>query len=302
MSGMVTQEEIDAENVTFADIAGGKVEDTPAPPVDAPADDGPVADDIDPAIERARTPDGKFAKEDVPRQPGTVPQGALHAEREGHKKTKAELQAAQDTLRQFAEQRARIQAAKPQPAPEPDQQDNGLDHLRSRLAQLETVQHSDQKRREMASVDDNERQTVAAHMGQAEANFRAATPDYDAAVQHLLQARARQVARFDPDPARVQTAVLTEIYDMSRTAMERGMDPAQLAYEMAKDWGYQGKPKPDMIDAIAAGTKSRSLGGAGGGSPQGNANVNAMANMSEDEFLDAYNSDPAFRALADRLG
>ena len=71
MSGMLTQEELDAADVTFADIESGKVADTPAPPVDAPADDGPVADDIDPAIERARTPDGKFAKDDTPRPPGT---------------------------------------------------------------------------------------------------------------------------------------------------------------------------------------------------------------------------------------
>ena len=85
---------------------------------DAVTADTPAAEPT--PADRSRDEAGRFAPtqqeeggaEDAQQQQRrTVPHAALHAEREGHKSTKAQLAQAQDQLRQLSELRQRLAGA-----------------------------------------------------------------------------------------------------------------------------------------------------------------------------------------------
>lgn len=263
--------------------------------------------------EQARDDAGRFAAqnetpEHQPEQEGNrrVPHQALHQEREGHKQTKQQLQAAQDQLRQIAEMRARL--AQPQQQEEPPAGDDpaATDYLRKRLDEVsQRVQQRDQRDNEQA-ITQHENQVLFSQLNDAEAEFRASQPDYDQAATYLANARARELGRYGLAQHEIKAALADEVLEITRSAITMGKSPAQLAYEIAQDRGYQpqqGQQQAEdpMLAAIARGQKQRSFGNGRAAPSQGDPNLNAIANMDEGEFARNMGN-PEFAALVARLG
>lgn len=275
-----------------------------------------------------RGPDGKFASKgaDEPEpgeaqpQPGgddadkgddgkggTVPQGALHAERERRKVAEAELTKAREVLAQI--QKFREAAANKQPDPLPTADDPArLDHLTKRIEELGQAQHRTQRERELEAADLAEVQHLGTLMASSEAAYRESKPDYDAAIGHVVQARAQELQLYGFTPAQIQQAIAEEATDIVRSAVAQGRDPAELGYQIAVSRGYRPDAAQQSANGSAAATieaiakaqgQSRSLSQAAGATPQA-INLEAIAAMSPEEF-DALYSTPEGRKLVDNL-
>lgn len=319
-----TQEELEAEAAGFEEVAQQEAQDGREQAEQAEAE----------TVERERDEQGRFAptakevlenakeQEETRERPKTVPHGALHAEREGHKATRAELQQAKDQLSQLQALRDRIAAARAeQPAavdvgaPQEGADAKGDDpaalrHLANRLQQTEARLHERDTREQEYGVAQQENQVLHSSLMQSEAAFRATTPDYNDAAQHLAQARANQLQLMGMSQHEVMETLSAEVMEITRAAIEQGRDPAEVAYQWAKTYGYQpqgGNAAPaqkqqeanPMLAAIANGQKqSRSLNNARGGSSSAEVNANSIANMSEEEFGRLYDSPEGRKLLA----
>lgn len=281
--------------------------------------------------DRPRDEQGRFApktaeegkQEPAPgKDPGerTVEHGALHSERERRKSAEAQLKEAQDTLKRLAELRAKIGQGQDQgqqpPAPVGQQpQEETVEQLRARLGRLEQVETRRAQATDHARIDNYEQQQLARTLVTSEAEFAAHTPDYQEATAHLATSRARELQLYGMDPMSIQQTLAEEALEITRTAVQQGRSPAELAYEIAKMRGYQPKPGQQggngngagngsavaMIQAIRKGQEtSKSLGSGGSAGGAGDINAQALASMSEDEFDQLY-STPEGRRLINSL-
>jgi hypothetical protein len=301
-----------AEEIFNADeLAAEQVQANDPPPAEQQQEDRP------------RDEQGRFAPKAGEEQPpaeeqpgdksGTVPQGALHAERERRKEAENKWREAQTQLQAIADMRARVAAAKPQEtaAPAGDDDASQLAYLRQRVEQAERTANGVAQDRQTEQVDNLERQHLSTALSTAEAEFRAQRPDYDAAVGHVVQARAQELALYGLNPMQVQQTLQQEVLDITRSAIAQGRSPAEVAYQLATLRGYrpetgeqasaQPNPAAAQVAAVAAARQgSRSLGQASGAAPPKDLNAQTIAAMSEDEF-DALYSTPEGRRMIDNL-
>jgi hypothetical protein len=259
-----------------------------------------------PPVEKApeRGPDGKFvAKEPSEETPaasdesdegkppaGTVPQGALHAERERRKAVEADLASAKAQLEAIA--KLREQVAGRQPAALPDANDPAaVEHLRTRLAEIEQGQTRVTQRIDAQQLDDAEAQQLGAVMTTSETAFREKQPDYDPAIQHLVNARAEELALYGYQPAQIQQVIADEAREIVKAAVQRGQDPAEMGYKIAVSRGYRpsgataSKRRRQRHARGHRTSKGRiQVARRGGGSSAAQINAEAIAQMSDDEF------------------
>lgn len=269
-----------------------------------------------------RAPDGKFAPKDPEpasdiepveqsdeTKGGTVPQGALHAERERRKTVEAELAEAKAAIARIAEFRKQAQERTAPAMPAADDP-AALEHLTRRLGDVETQQTQLVQRQQLDAADQAEIMQLRTVMDTSEQAFRAEKPDYDAAIQHVVQARAQELKLYGLSMPEIQQAIAEEATEIARSAVAQGRNPAELGYQIALSRGYRPQPNTTpqaqpttataTLEAIAAAQKaSRSLGGGGGAAPQA-LNAEAIAAMDGDEFDRLY-STPEGRRLIDNL-
>lgn len=280
---------------------------------------------------RARGPDGKFLPKEEPeavveeteaepkKGDGTVPQGALHAEREKRKgsderatKAEAELKAVREQLAALAKMRDEVAARKPADLPAADDP-AAIEHLRTRLGEIEQGQNRISQQMDNEALANHEIQQLGSFMADSEAHYREQKPDYDDAINHVVQMRANELALYGLNRAQIQQTISEEATEIVRAAVQQGRDPAELGYQIALSRGYrpaEGEAAPAKtngsggaqatIDAIAkAKAQGKSLGGGGGSSPK-NLTAETVAAMSGDEFEALY-STPEGKALIDAL-
>jgi len=293
--------------------------DSEAPPVE----NAPERDEhgrFKPKEQSAEEPPAQEAPaeeaDEAKRGDGTVPQGALHAEREKRKQSdaerdaaRAELKSAKDQLEALAKMREQIASRRPEPLPEADDP-AALEHLRARLAQTEETVNRYGQDRDMQATQAREVAELGSVIANAEAAYRQQQPDYDAAIDHVVNARAKELSLYGLPPAQIQQAIIDETLDIVRSAVSQGRDPAELGYQIALSRGYRPAQAGDAppaqsgaaatLEAIAkAQGASKSLGSGGGSTPQ-QLNDAALAAMSDDEFSALY-STPEGRKMIDAL-
>lgn len=252
-----------------------------------------------------------------------VPQGAMHAERERRKAAEKELQTAREQLQRIAAMReaaaARRTAAEAgqsaEPAPEADPAAH-IEYLKAKLAEIEGTQNQFVQERQVESLNQAETQQLHTVLSSSEAELRQQKPDYDEAINHVVQARARELKLYGLTPVQIQQHLQEEVLDITRSAIAQGRSPAEIGYEIALLRGYTPGEAPTnaqpggqgsngggaaRVAAIAAAQKgSRSLGQASGAAPPKDLNAQTIASMSEEEF-DALYSTPEGRRMIDNL-
>lgn len=258
--------------------------------------DAPAAEEISGQI---RDEKGKF-----------VPHQALHAEREEHKKTKAQLE---EFGRKFAVSEDRWntllqlnkQEEKPAVAPPDPETDifGYMKHLGEKQAAFEAQtaaekQQAEQQRQYQAQQ--NEIQTSWVNSAQA---FAAKEPTFGDAAQFLSDSRMKQLealGMIDPNMATEQgrlQQINAETFQIVQASRQAGKDPAEVIFEMAKKYGFAGQAAAttETIDPNAAlGEKIDQLGKAisqsktmtataGKAAAEPNS-AEALLNMSDAEF------------------
>jgi hypothetical protein len=286
----MTAETFTNDEQAYFDTRGGEAS-APQPNAAPPREEAaPVPhDDLRGAPKAADTPDGR-----------TVPLAALQEERERRKDLQRQIEAVNRRAEERFSQIAQKLAAPPQsgsaaPREMPDPEKDAVGAIRMTAEEVKVL--SDFKRQ--LETQAAQSQMVQAVMGQAsqlEAEFERATPDYRAAGDFLRGSRAQELTALGLDPVRVQQVIAAESVQLAHAALQRGRNPAEVVYALAKTRGYAAPARPAAAERDADAAKlariakgqetGTSLGAASGAAP-GKTGIEALLAMSDGEFAQA---------------
>lgn len=243
----------------------------------------------------------------------TVPHGALHAEREEHKKTRAELQQLRAETAQIQQEFQAMLAAIQKQDEEaamnlpPDPREDFLGFTRwqvNEISQLKSqIAENDRREKEARQMAQAE-QALWNEWSQSVEQARTEYSDIDDALNFLETARDRQLSilgqvdtRFRDRSFR-ENQMRTELRDIVVTTFQQGKDPAKAVYEIARAYGYGHEPGARFAQLDHAQSASRTLtatAGKGAGDP---LLLETVANLSEEEFSEWYrNNRDTFRKM-----
>ena len=224
----------------------------------------------------------------------TVPLPALHEERARRRELQQQLQqerAAREEMERRVQARLEqlTQAMTPKPVV-PDFNENPAEHLKHSVEEVrQTAQLTQQQIAEWRQQQAAQEQlSIAAEkVRAAEAEFVRETPDYQNAVTFMLESRTREFEAFGHDPATAKRMAAEEMAQGAIANAARGINPAEVAYKLAKARGYTAQAaaadKMQMQQRGAAAARSLGTGGAAAGK----LSARALAEMSDDEFAEA---------------
>lgn len=283
-------DELSADDKAYFE-SGGKVKSAP---VEEPAQQQVE----EPVIEE---PVQEPAQEDTSKPVKTVPHQALHAEREEHKQTKAEVAALREQLARH-EQRmnALLQQMQPQ-QPEQQQQveEDPMPPADDPIAKLEWLERQFIKQQQQTVEQQKvsqEQQAIQRHVMEVDYSLNqaiAADPTVKEAFDFGVEAIRKHYASQGVPPWDMEQYVRR---DMQNYALKAPKDPAALVEYVKANaryfgWGYQPpqaqQPQPsaaaERIDRLQAGvTQNKSLSQAGGKAL--NLTAADIDSMSDDEF------------------
>lgn len=293
--------------------------DSFAPPVDiqaeldaapetpeAPADDVPretsretlrVAQRIDHAedapSDKPETGDAEDTVDpDKPKGGKMVPLGTLAEARRHTKELRAQMEErgrAHEVA--LAELNKKIEALANPPPPEPSFEENPAENLRQRQERLEREQQAwsqaRQQQEERTQEETRQRQVLSfvnTEMAKAETEFTAKTPDYMEAVNYLRVVSEKNLrAQGVTDPAMIAKITYDQSLGMAANAINKGLNPAEVAYKFAQNYGYS--PKVDATRQIKAMAEAQSMTQTmGNGKPDTPFSLSALAQMDDAEF------------------
>lgn len=264
----------------------------------------PLGDDPEEAPVEAEAPEPEApepeepeaAKEDEPEEPKTVPIAALHEARDQAKALKEQLEKREADFNKLTGRLDILETlAKNEPQAEelPNWDENPLDAgkaLDQKVISLEQRLMQEDQARQL-------QQTVITQ----ENTFRADHPDYDQAVKHLSETRERELAIYGFDPGQARQQIAMEAQQLSLAALRMGKNPAEVAYELAKQRGYalaeEPKPEPKKpdesakLDAIERGQSAGRSAAAAGGAPPVKTTLDALMDMDDSEFAKVAEGD-----------
>lgn len=247
--------------------------------------------------------------------------GALHAEREQHKATKAEMEKLREERARFDERlkvlnEAFMASEQPQktaepekPDPEPDLETDFIGHQKWLSRQsVKLEQAIEAQKRENAELKEIIHGAAAENDLITEANedamaFAEKTPDFFDAYGFLLEQRGAMLREMGYSPKEVNKQLRQEELGIVVRAKQINKSPAEVMYGIARNFGYRapaqqqqqpqnGQPQSQpaqgdaaaKVDQINAGqAAAKSLSGAGGRAPVG-LTAEALINMSQEEF------------------
>ncbi len=208
-------------------------------------------------------------------------QGATFAERQRRREL-------EDKMARMEQSFAAIQQRIQQPQDQLQQQQQ-IDPEQDPVGFLKQLQEQQQhqaqlqQQRQMQEQQMQERIQAVHRLGQNvsdyEQDFSTRQPDYYQAADHLMNARAQQLQSFGvTDPDEIVGQIRAEIAQLTSNALQRGINPAQAAYDMAKSMGYQreqpqAQQRLDMARAGQRASKTMSGGGRGAGGPMSLADI-----------------------------
>jgi len=214
-----------------------------------------------------------------------VPIHALHKERAENRELKQQMSAMKEMVDEI-----RRQAREKQEGQQREQLDEKWDadplgYLREKIENQERhVQESEQQRNRREAEERQQNEFVQSVSAQVQ-TFQKEHPDYDDALTHLLDARARELRVYGYPEDQVQAAVNNEATALAQHAYQNGRNPGEVAYELAKVRGYMPKTSESdgKLDNIEKGQKaSKTLSGTQG-KPE-SASLSDISKMDDDEF------------------
>lgn len=253
---------------------------------------------------------GQEGQSEGERQARTVPHSALHEERQKRKEAEERARRAEEEYKRNLErgnerlqhlialsQQRPPQAQEPQtPPPSLDQDPVGyVGHLSQTLGQK--IQTIEQQNAQLLAQQQQQQQlaqlTNIAH-AQVQA-FAQQTPDYFDALQHVRSMRMAQYRAMGLSDEQIVAQMNQDELALASTALQNRRNVAESLYEFAKASGYTPKAaerKPsETLAAEARGVAAAKSLGTGGGASKGAPSLEALAAMSDEEFVEATKGD-----------
>ncbi|MEN5106662.1 hypothetical protein [Brucella anthropi] len=245
-----------------------------------------------------------------------VPHQALHAEREEHKKTKAELEQIRQQQAILNDRWNTLLTAKQQTEQQteetpPDPETDIIGYMKWQAQQNQKLQEkitNSEKQREQQQRAEQQERTIWDTWSNSVAQAKSSKPDFDKATEYLSSLRDKQLSAFgaaNPEFKNPQVRIQqinAELRGIIIEAKQQGRDPADVVYEIAQGFGYApaSAPTPDpqqeTIDRIAkideAQRASKTLNQSNGTNSGDPLSAEAIASMPPREF-EAWIKDPA---------
>lgn len=231
-----------------------------------------------------------------------VPLRALTREREEGKKAKAALQEAEKRAAILEDRWNTILALQEQQKPEqvdedpePDQNKDIFAHsawLKRQVDKLSKGMTEREQAEKQAKESTEYEGKVWGFWHQDAAAYKAENAEFEDAVKWMSETRAKQLKalskfqpQFDTEPG-ITAQINKELFDITVAAAQQGIRPAEIIYSMAKEWGFQGKPKTDdTVEKLAQDIDAEtSLSSTGGSRPGTGLTPKDIADMSPDAF------------------
>jgi hypothetical protein len=254
----------------------------------------------------------------APKKDSVVPYGALHEERQRRKQWESDAKAKDAQLQQFvaiqaqrdqewqvAQQRMQQILAAQYAQPVPDKQADPIAYMAHQAEQtqaevqaLRRQQWERDQAQQYAQQQqyEQQRQQQVVHqfvnrVTTSEAQFKEQHPDYHNALTFAVDRRTKELhaAGWDEDKAREIAG--DDARNLAVQWVQRGQNPAAMAYAMAQAMGYQptAANAEQMHDEGYKASKP-----SGGGAARGKVSVRQIANMSPTQL--ARMSDEEFKA------
>lgn len=237
--------------------------------------------------ETAEPPADKPAEAQAKPESRMVDIGALHAARAENKELKEQHNRLETRFNELLD-RLRQPQQQPQEQPKPVDEDPVAAVKRHE----EWVQR--QQLAEQESQAYNQLQNI---VSQHEAQFRTQEPNYDAALQHLTNARALEYRAMGLAEPAIAQALHTDAINLAAHALRNGRNPAEMIFALAQSRGFAPPatapaeekaapaevPAEKQMDMLEAGARA-SKGLQSGGTAVGEVTLEAIANMSSKEI------------------
>jgi len=235
----------------------------------------------------------------------TVPIAALaEARRQAKELRQKQEEAERNHAAQIAELNAKLERLVNPPPPEPSFDENPAENLRQRQERLEAEQRAwkeeQQKRAQETERETQQRQVlnfVNTEVEKAETAFVAKQPDYMEAVNYLKSVSEKNLrASGITDPAMIQKITYEQSLNMAANALQQGLNPAEVAYTFAKNYGYSHKVDATKQVKAMAEAQSRTQN-MGNGKPETEFSVAALAQMNDEELSEAIADNKIWRKI-----
>ena len=278
-----------AKNALTADLEPEVPEEEIAAADEQPAEEAPVVE------EKVEKP---AAEKPVEEKEKFVPHAALHEERELRKELKAEVErlrqslAVQNDRFQQLWQVVQPQQQAPQfrdPKSDPDPME-ALAHNQAILAQQaqEAAQHRQQNEQRNQMQEHARRLTGWASAKAQE--YAQENPDFPEAYKHIRMVRAQELQAMGYQGQELAERLYNEELGIFHEAAQRGLNPAEIAFNMARAAGWKPAPKEqakptaeEKIETLQKGAQAAKTLGSGG-APSGMPTPEQIAAMGEEEF------------------
>lgn len=221
---------LDAENNT---------ETTTEPDAQPEATADPTTEAAQPAAETtpAQTP---VAQESAPAEDALALTKRLQEQVENLNKALYEQRHKVREFKNYVEQVRNQQAQiKPQTPVVPDFNEAPLEHLKGKTEGAEETLRRIQEEQQ-AIKSQIETTNVITNIVNLENNFRRTVPDYDNAFNYLIDFRKKELALVGITDEESQiNEIRNNSAAISRAALAQGRNPAEVVYELAKQYGYK---------------------------------------------------------------
>lgn len=236
----------------------------------------------------------------------TVPLAALHEARQIQKELREALKQRDEAIKATQQKAEKMEQTfqtflqKQNEVPPPKYEEDPLGTLKWQNEQLEKrlnemsqgVNQTAQQFQQQQAIQQFS-QTVVSQ----EENFRKAATDYDAAVAHLKQVRISDFQDMGYDLQTATQLLQNEIMNFAQAAMQQGKNPAEVAYSMAKRYGYNAQEKTTekqiaMLEKGEAASKSLA-----GGRAEAPLTLEALAQLDEDQLDQLVKDDKAWKKM-----
>jgi len=238
--------------------------------------------------------------EEAAHEPKTVPIAALSEARKQAKQLREQMEERdRNNAAAIAELNAKLERLANPPAPEPSFDENPAENLRQRQERLENEQRAwNEERQRVANETKQETEKrqvisyISSEVDKAETEFTAKTPDYMEAVNYLRSVSEKNLrAQGMTDANRIAQITHEQALNMAANSIQQGLNPAEVAYAFAKNYGYVHKVDATrQVKAMAeAQGRTQTMGN---GKADTALSIAALSQM-DDAELDAVISDNA---------
>lgn len=265
----------------MSDIFGGE-DETPIEP-EQPQEETPLA-----AEAEAEAPEP--AKEE-PKDDPTVPLSALNEARFELRQTQNELTNMRQQMEQFKTMKEELDEWRSRTRQASEEDEFNTDPLGTLQKQIKGIDErlSQQKQEDLTQQEQaqREQQLVQAISSQV-AEFKKQTPDYDQALQYVLETRKKELLTIGVPEAHAQQRIIAEAQEIGMNALNSGQNAGKLVYDLATHMGYKAKQAAAKLEVIDKGQKnSSSLSESSGNAGDSGFSLREIDSMSDDEF-DAF--------------